>query len=273
MGQAFEELEIPRHSLVVSTKIFWGGKGVNDRGLSRKHIIEGLNESLERLQMDYVDIVFAHRPDSTVPMEEVARAFNYVIENGKAFYWGTSEWSARQIEEAHHVASKLGLIAPIADQCQYNCFHRQRFEVEYKPLYEKYKYGTTIFSPLASGLLTGKYNDGIPEGSRFAHNKDFFKNTIGSLNEQEGMAKINKVKELTELAKKEFDCSPATLALAWAAKNPHTSTVILGASKPAQLAENLKALEVLPKLTDEIYNKINTILNNDPKPEPTIQGR
>jgi len=275
IGRVIKELGYRRTDWIISTKIFFGvgRKGPNDVGLSRKHIIEGLNESLERLQMDYVDIVFAHRPDSTVPMAEVVRAFNHLINTGKAFYWATSEWSARQIEEAHHVATDLKLIAPIAEQCQYNCFKRPRFEVEYSGLYKSYGYGTTIFSALASGLLTGKYNNGIPEGSRFHHNKDFFSSTIKSLQEEEGKEKVRKVKELTIVAEQDLGCTVSQLALAWVASNPHASTIILGATKPEQLLENLKALEVLPKMTDEIYKKINAILDNEPTPEQKSHGR
>jgi len=275
VGKAIKELGHRRSDWIVTTKIFFGvgRKGPNDKGLSRKHIIEGLNESLERLQMDYVDIVFAHRPDSTVPMEETVRAFNYLIEHGKAHYWGTSEWSARQIEEAHHVASHLRLIAPVADQCQYNCFHRQRFEVEYKPLYQKYRYGTTIFSALSSGMLTGKYNNGVPKGSRFDVNSKIFSGRVEGLQKAEGLAQIEKVKKLTEIAEKDLGCSVTNLALAWAAHHPNASTVILGASKVSQIEENLKALDVLPKITHEIYKKINAVLDNEPQHEPQWEGR
>jgi len=274
IGKAIKELGYRRTDWIVTTKIFFGvgRKGPNDKGLSRKHIIEGTNESLERLQMDYVDVLFAHRPDKTVPMEEIVRAFNYCIDHGKAHYWGTSEWSARQIEEAHHVASRLNLVAPIAEQCQYNCFHRQRFEVEYRPLFDKYRYGTTIFSALASGMLTGKYNNGVPKGSRFDTNPHFFKNKVEGLKQAEGLQQIEKVKSLTEIAK-ELDCSVASLALAWAAHNPHSSTIILGASKVEQLEENLKALDVLPKISHDIYQRINKILDNEPTPDPTFDGR
>ncbi|CAE6403130.1 unnamed protein product [Rhizoctonia solani] len=236
VGRVIEELGIRRSDLIISSKIFFGQanrKGPNDKGLSRKHVIEGMKEILERLRVDYVDIIFAHRPDPTVPMEEVVRAFNHLIDTGKAFYWGTSEWSARQVEEAYHVAAKLNLIAPIAEQVQYNCFHRQRFESEYQYLYEKYGYGTTIWSPLASGILTGKYNNGIPEGK--------------------------------------LGCSVTILALAWAASHPNASTVILGASNPEQLLENLKALETLKKFTPEVREKINKILDNTPAPEPNLR--
>ncbi|KAG8962630.1 hypothetical protein FRC03_003944 [Tulasnella sp. 419] len=269
IGRAIKELGYRRTDLIISTKIFFGvgRKGPNDQGLSRKHILEGMKESLTRLQMEYVDIVFAHRPDKTVPMTEIVRAFNHLIDTGKAFYWATSEWSARQIEEAYHVAADLKLIPPIADQCKYNCFHRQRFEVEYGPLFQKYKYGTTVFSPLASGLLTGKYNDGVPQDSRLAFNSTFYKDLIESLEKDDGKAKIEKIKKLTELAEQKLGCNVAQLALAWAAKNPNTSTVIIGATKPSQVLENIRALDILPKLTDEIYAQINGILDNTPTPE------
>jgi len=204
-------------------------------------------------------------------MEEIVRAFNYVIEKGFAFYWATSEWSAREIEEAHHVAEKLNLIPPIAEQCQHNMFHRERPEKEYDPLYRKYGLGTTTFSSLASGLLTGKYNDGIPEGSRFSNHSDVFKDTVSSLQNEEGKEKIRKVRELTKIAE-ELGTTMSALALAWVAKNPNTSTVILGASRPEQVLENLKAVEVLPKLTPEILEKIENILNNKPAP-PATYGR
>ncbi|CAA7264933.1 unnamed protein product [Cyclocybe aegerita] len=269
IGRVIKELGLRRTDLIISTKIFWGIRGgressPNDTGLSRKHIIEGTQECLARLQMDYVDIIFAHRPDPTVPMEEIVRTFNYVIEKGWAFYWGTSEWSGREIEEAHHVATKLGLIGPVAEQCEHNMFHRERPEAEYAPLYEKYGLGTTVWSALASGLLTGKYNDGIPQGSRFAI-EPTLKATVQSLQKPEGQEKIRKVRELSKLAKEEFNTTPTTLALAWVAKNPSTSTVILGASNPKQILDNLEALKVLPKLTPEIMEKIEKILANTPK--------
>jgi len=267
MGRVIKELGLRRTDLIITTKIFWGVRsGPNDGGLSRKHIIEGTKESLERLQLDYVDVIFAHRSDINVPMEEVVRAFNFVIEKGWALYWATSEWSAVEIEEAHHICSKLGLIAPIAEQCQHNMFHRERPEKEYDPLYKRYGLGTTVFSALASGILTGKYNDGIPDNSRLAVHAQQFKNTVRSFEEEEGKEKIRKVRELTKLAADELQASPTALALAWVAKNPNTSTVILGASSPQQLLENLKALEVLPKLTPEIMDKIEAILANKPAP-------
>lgn len=233
-------------------------------------IIEGTMESLERLGLDYVDVIFAHRPDKTVPMEEVVRAFNHVISKGQAFYWATSEWTSREIEEAFHIADKLGLDGPIAEQCKHHMLHRQRPEIEYGPLYAKYGIGTTAFSVLAGGILTGKYNDGIPKGSRFDDHKDFFKGTIDGLKKDEGQKQIDTVKKLTSFAEQELGCTVSHLALAWVAKNPNTSTVILGASKPEQITENLKALEVLPKLTPDIMQQIEIILDNKPDAEPTF---
>ncbi|KAG7100214.1 hypothetical protein E1B28_001989 [Marasmius oreades] len=270
LGRVFKELGLRRTDLVITTKLFWGVRaGPNAGGLSRKHIIEGTQESLARLQVEYVDVIFAHRCDVNVPMEEIVRAFNYVIDKGWAFYWGTSEWTAQQLEEAYHVANKLGLVGPVSEQCQHHMFHRDRAEKEYAPIYKKYHLGNTVFSPLASGLLTGKYNDGIPKGSRFDVEKDFFSSTIKALQSPEGQEKIRKVKELTKLAKEELDTTPGNLALAWVAKNPNTSTVILGATKPEQLLENLKALKVIPKLTPEIIKKIEKILDNKPESHPT----
>ncbi|KAJ7143858.1 NADP-dependent oxidoreductase domain-containing protein [Mycena epipterygia] len=268
MGRVIKELGYRRSDLVITTKLFWGLRtGPNDGGLSRKHIIEGTQDSLARLQMSYVDVIFAHRCDRNVPMEEIVRGFNYVIEKGWAFYWGTSEWTAVQIEEAHHIATKLNLIAPIAEQTQYNMFHRERHEKEYAPLYKRYGYGTTVWSPLASGMLTGKYNDGIPEGSRFA-TEAAFKNSATTLASAEGLAQINKVKELTKIAES-LDSTPTALALAWLAKNPNTSTILLGVTSPAQLLQNLEALKVLPKITDEHMEQIEEILDNKPEDFPT----
>ncbi|KAF9699877.1 hypothetical protein EKO04_002585 [Ascochyta lentis] len=265
MGNAFQSLQWPRDEYVLSTKVFFGTsrKEPNTRGLSKKHIIEGLKSSLKRLQHDYVDVVFAHRHDPDVPMKEIVEAFTQVIHMNLAYYWGTSEWSAAQIQEATEIAEKYHLIAPIVEQPQYNAFHRERFEKEYAPLYEKFQYGTTIWSPLASGLLTGKYNEGIPEDSRFATNKDFFKKTVDELKSDEGQAKIEKVKKLTKVAEK-LGASTSQLALAWAAKNPHVSTVILGASKVEQIHDNCAALKLLPKLTPEIMEEIEGILGNKP---------
>lgn len=272
MGQALKELDWPRDEYVLITKIFFGTgrKEPNTRGLSRKHVIEGLKSSLARLQTPYVDVVFAHRPDVGTPLLEIVEAFTQAIRNlNLAYYWGTSEWSAQQIAEATRLAEKHNLIAPIAEQPQYNAFHRERFEVEFKPLFDQFSYGTTIWSPLASGLLTGKYNDGIPEGSRFATNTAFFENTIKSLQTDEGKAKIEKVKKLTKIAEK-LGANTSQLALAWAASNPNVSTVILGATKIEQINDNIKALAILDKLTPEIKEEIEAVLDNKPKPTFTF---
>lgn len=275
LGRIIKELKFRRSDIIVTTKIFFGTrKGPNDTGLSRKHIIEGTKESLQRLQLDYVDIIFAHRPDPTVPIEETVRAFNFIIEKGWAFYWATSEWPAVQIEEAHHVATKLGLIPPVAEQCQHHMFHRERPEKEYAPLYKNYQYGTTVWSALAGGLLTGKYNNGIPEDSRYAVHKDDWGTWTRHLLSEEGQKEIAKVKELTNIAEKDLKCSVAQLALAWVAKvHPYTSTVILGATKPEQVIENLGAIEVLSRLTPEIMEKIEKVLDNKPTPIAPVARR
>lgn len=272
MGQALKELDWPRDEYVLITKIFFGTgrKEPNTRGLSRKHVIEGLKSSLQRLQTPYVDVVFAHRPDVGTPLLEIVEGFTQAIRNlNLAYYWGTSEWSAQQIAEATRLAEKHNLIAPIAEQPQYNAFHRERFEVEFKPLFDQFNYGTTIWSPLASGLLTGKYNDGIPSDSRFATNPAFFENTVKSLQTDEGKAKIEKVKKLTKIAEK-LGGNTTQLALAWAASNPNVSTVILGATKIEQINDNIKALDLLDKLTPEVKEEIEAVLDNKPKPTATF---
>lgn len=272
MGTALKELDWPRDEYVLITKVFFGTgrKEPNTRGLSRKHVIEGLKSSLQRLQTPYVDVVFAHRPDVGTPLLEIVEGFTQAIRNlNLAYYWGTSEWSAQQIAEATRLAEKHNLIAPIAEQPQYNAFHRERFEVEFKPLFDQFNYGTTIWSPLASGLLTGKYNDGIPEGSRFATNKEFFENTVKSLQTDEGKAKIEKVKKLTKIAER-LGGNTSQLALAWAASNPNVSTVILGATKIEQINDNIKALALLDKLTPEVKEEIEAVLDNKPKPTATF---
>jgi voltage-dependent potassium channel beta subunit len=258
MGNVIKKLGWRRESIVVSTKIFWGGEGPNDTGLSHKHVIEGVNNALRRLQLDYVDLVFCHRPDPNTPIEETVRAMDIVIKQGKAFYWGTSEWSAAEIMRADAVARQYGLTPPSMEQPQYNMFARERFEKEYAPLYRDLGYGTTIFSPLASGLLTGKYNEGIPTGSRAS--------LEGYEWVQRGITpeRIEKVKQLQPIAS-EFGCSLAQLALAWCLKNPNVSTVITGASRRSQVTENMGALDVVPKLTSEVMEHIEGILGNKPE--------
>jgi len=258
MGNVIKQLGWRRESIVVSTKIFWGGDGPNDTGLSHKHIIEGMNNALRRLQLDYVDLVFCHRPDPNTPIEETVRAMDIVIKQGKAFYWGTSEWSAAEIMRADAVARQYNLTPPSMEQPQYNMFTRDRFEKEYAPLYSELGYGTTIWSPLASGLLTGKYNQGIPAGSRAAmKGYEWLKEGITP-------EKIDKVKQLQPIAE-ELGGTLAQLGLAWCLANPNVSTVITGASRAEQVTENMKALEIAPKLTPEILEKIDGVLGNKPE--------
>ena len=264
MGRVIKRAGFKRSDLVLSTKIFWGGAGVNDRGLSRKHIVEGTDAALERLQTDYVDLIYCHRPDPRTPIEETVRAMNTIIESGRAFYWGTSEWSASQLMEAHGIARERGLIGPLMEQPQYNMFHRDRVEREYAPLYESIGLGLTIWSPLASGLLTGKYNEGIPPGTRatlpgyeFLH-KRFV--------DDEASRRIEKVRRLQPIAQL-LGCSLAQLAIAWTIKNPHVSTTILGATKVSQLTENLGALEVAARITPSEMEQIEAVLQNRPAQE------
>lgn len=264
MGNIIKKAGWKRSDLVISTKIFWGGEGVNDNGLSRKHILEGINASLKRLQMDYVDLIFCHRPDIHTPIEETVWAMNLVLQQGKAFYWGTSEWSAAQIMEAVAVARREHLIPPLMEQPEYNMFHRERVEGEYAPLYRSIGLGTTIWSPLASGLLTGKYNNGIPEGTRISlPGYEWLRKRFEG---DEFMRKIEVVKKLAVIAE-DLGCTLPQLALAWCLKNPNVSTAITGASRPQQVTENIAALEVVPLLTTEIMEKIETILDNKPKEE------
>jgi voltage-dependent potassium channel beta subunit len=262
MGKAIQRAGWKRSDLVISTKIFWGGDGVNDRGLSRKHIVEGLIASLVRLQLDYVDLIFCHRPDIHTPIEETVRAMNHVIDQGKAFYWGTSEWSAVQIMEAYHVARREHLIPPLMEQCEYNMLHRDRFEKEYARLYDEIGLGTTIWSPLASGLLTGKYNAGMPEGTRAS--LPGYEWLREDLEREETKRNIEKIRQLMPIAQ-ELECTLAQLALAWCLKNPNVSTVITGASKVSQIEENLKALDITPRLMGDVMARIETVLQNKPE--------
>jgi voltage-dependent potassium channel beta subunit len=259
MGNVIKKLGWRRESIVVSTKIFWGGKGPNDEGLSHKHTVEGVNRSLRRLQMEYVDLLFCHRPDPNTPIEETVRAMDIVIKQGKAFYWGTSEWSAAEVMRADGLARQYGLTPPAMEQPQYNMLHRERFEREYAPLFRDLGYGTTIWSPLASGVLTGKYNQGIPEGSRLAVETHEWLRQSALRPER-----IEKVRQLEPLAG-ELGCTMAQMALAWCLRNPYVSTVITGATRPEQVAENVKALDVLPRLTDDVMARIDDILGNKPK--------
>jgi voltage-dependent potassium channel beta subunit len=259
MGNVLKKVGWTREDYVISTKIFWGGKGVNRSGLSHKHLIEGVNNALRRFQQEYVDLVFCHRPDPETPIEETVRAMDIIIKSGKAFYWGTSEWSAADIMKADSIARQYNLTPPSMEQPEYNMFHRERFEIEYAPLYKELGYGTTIWSPLASGLLTGKYNNGIPQDSRAALKG--YEWLQGHVITPE---RIEKVKQLLPIAE-ELGSSLAQLALAWCLKNPNVSTVITGASRPEQVTENMKALAVAEKITPDIMERIEGILQNKPK--------
>jgi voltage-dependent potassium channel beta subunit len=266
LGKAFKELGVQREKVVVSTKIFRIGEDPNDGFLSRKHIIEGIKNSLKRLELDYVDVVFCHRPDMNTPLEETCRAMNWVIDNGYAFYWGTSEWSASLIMEAYKICEKLNLIPPIVEQSHYNMMTRERLENEYRDLFKKYKMGTTIWSPLESGVLTGKYINEIPDDSRYKRNNDGAPMAIQEyLNKKKDWDE--KLLKLKDIAENKLNCSLAQLALAWVIANPDCSTTILGASKTSQLEENIKAVEISKKLDKNLMVEIEKILDNVPKGE------
>ncbi len=252
MGEILKDFK--REDLVVSTKIFWGGKGPNQTGLSAKHVIEGTKASLRRLQLDYADIIFCHRADPKTPIEETVRAFDYLIRSGLILYWGTSEWKKSQIEEACEVALKMNATPPTAEQPEYNMFHRERVEKEYLSLYSQYGIGLTVWSPLDSGILTGKYNQGVPSDSRLAKHPE--------LADRLNSKKIAKVKAL-ESVSKDVGCTLAQLALAWCLKNNNVSTVITGATNQKQLVDNLQAIEVKHRLMEEEMERIDTILKND----------
>ena len=269
MGNILKKTGWKRSDLIISTKLFWGGSGPNDTGLSRKHILEGTDAALKRLQLNYVDLIFCHRADFHTPVEETVRAMNHVINQGKALYWGTSEWPAERILEAYDIARREKLIPPLMEQPEYNMFRREKIEKEFLPLYEKFKLGTTIWSPLASGVLTGKYNNGMPDSTRLSlQSYEWLKNNIFS---EEGLRKIEKVKKLEPLAK-EIGTTLPEMGLAWCLKNKNVSTVITGASKPEQVKQNMKALDAVPKLTDDVMKKIEEIIQTKPKPEYDWRG-
>ena len=264
IGRNIKKAGWRRSDLVLSTKIFWGGSGPNDKGLSRKHLLEGTEKSLKRLQTDYVDLIYCHRPDLETPIEETVWAMNHIINQGKALYWGTSEWSAMQILEACHIARREHLIPPAMEQPEYHMFHRQKVEKDFLPLYDQFGLGTTIYSPLWAGFLTGKYINGIPENSRVTLKGHQWRKDV--FFSEDGMEKLEKVKKMSLIAN-ELGISMANLALAWVLKNPHVSSAITGASKPQQLKENLKALAAVEKLNADVLNEIETILDNKPQPD------
>jgi len=255
MGAALKKLGWRRGSYLITTKIYWGlFDGVNEKStLNRKRLIEGINGSLERLQMDYVDVLYCHRPDKNTPIEETVWAMHNIIEWGKAMYWGTSEWSAAEIVEAIAIAERHHLHKPVTEQPEYNLFERKRFSGEYVRFYKEHGYGSTTWSPLATGLLSGKYNTGIPEDSRAGVMKTDW--LTAAVTDQE---KLAKVKALEPIAK-ELGCTLSQLSLAWCLKNPFVSTVITGASRVEQVHENMKASDVVDKITPEIMERIDVI--------------
>jgi voltage-dependent potassium channel beta subunit len=259
MGSALRTLGWRRDSYCVSSKVFWGGKLPTQKGLSRKHVVDCCNNALERLQVEYLDLYFCHRPDLDTPLEETVRAMGDLVAQGKVLYWGTSMWRADEIAQAHGIARDLGLAPPTMEQPEYNLFARRKVE-----LYDALGLGTTIWSPLASGLLTGKYDGGVPAGSRMAL-PEYKWLREESLDSATGRANLAKARELGVLAR-ELGCSLAQLSIAWCALNPRVSTVILGATKSAQLAENLMALDALPKLSSAVVARIEAIVANKPEP-------
>ncbi len=262
MGRILKKKNWDRTSYVVSSKAFWGWRGKenkpNQTGLSRKHLTEACHEALQRLQLDYLDLYYCHRPDKNMPIEEVVWTMHNLILQGKILYWGTSEWSGVEIMEAHRVAHQYGLIAPVVEQPQYNLFERNKIENEFLMVFKTVGMGTTIWSPLASGLLSGKYNDGIPEGSRFGLTGFDWLKDRWMKDEM-----LNKVRSLAGLAK-ELGISMAELSIAWCIKNPNVTTAILGATRKEQLLENLKAIDAMEKLDDIVIQRIEDIVQNKP---------
>ncbi len=260
MGEALKKAGWPRDSYIVSSKVFYGSQTGEPRptqiGLCRKHIYEACYQAIKRLQVDYLDLFFCHRPDREVPIEETVRAMTELIHRGDVLYWGTSEWSAPEIMEAYSVARQYNLIPPTMEQPQYNLLHRYRVEQEYKRLYEVIGLGTTIFSPLATGFLTGKYNNGIPADSRA--NLPGYGWLKERLQGSAGEARLAAIRELAKIAD-ELGTTLALMALAWCLKNPNVSTVIMGASMPEQVLENLQAISVVPLLTDEVMTRIDAV--------------
>jgi voltage-dependent potassium channel beta subunit len=261
MGRVLKTKNWDRTSYVLSSKVFFGSRKnpkPNQTGLSRKHVVEACHEALERLGTDYLDLFFCHRPDPQTPIEEVVWTMHNLVQQGKILYWGTSQWSGAEILEAHRVAQQYCLIGPVMEQPQYNMFERYKVEMDYIPVYNNVGLGTTIWSPLAAGFLTGKYNDGVPADSRLAIEGFEWLKTRWLQDE-----KIAKVKKLAELAK-ELGVSLAALAIAWTIANPRVTTAILGATRAHQLTDNLKAVDVLKQLTPEVMAKIEDILQNKP---------
>jgi voltage-dependent potassium channel beta subunit len=259
MGKILKRCGWPRDTFVVSSKVFWGGDLPNQEGLSRKHVVEACHAALRRLQVDYLDLYFCHRPDPDTPIEETVRAMGDLVAQGKVLYWGTSEWSAEAIREANRTARELHLAPPTMEQPQYNMFHRQNVEHTLAPLFREIGLGTTIWSPLASGLLTGKYNEGDPGDTRISlPNYSWLREQFES---DETRRRLAKVKQLATVAK-DLGTTLPQLALAWCLKNPNVSSVITGASKPEQVRENMKAVQIVDRLDGAVMNRIDEILRS-----------
>ncbi|XP_068164162.1 voltage-gated potassium channel subunit beta-3-like isoform X1 [Antennarius striatus] len=262
LGNILKKKAWRRSSYVVTTKIYWGGQAETERGLSRKHIIEGLRGSLHRLQLDYVDVVFANRSDINTPMEEIVRAMTFVIDQGLAMYWGTSRWNAVEIMEAYSIARQFNLVPPVCEQAEYHYFQREKVELLLPELYHKIGVGTMTWSPLACGLLTGKYNEGVPDGSRATiKGYDWLKDR---LNSDEGKKQLNQIKELHLLADR-MKCTAAQLAIAWCLRGEAVGSVLLGVSNTEQLLENLGSIRVLSQLTPPLITEMDTLLGNKPR--------
>ncbi len=266
MGEALKKAGWRRDSYIISSKVMFGSidsPQPTQRGLNRKHILEACHQAMERLQVDYLDLYFCHRPDPETPIEETVRAMTELIYRGLILYWGTSEWSAQQLMEAYTAARQFNLIPPTMEQPQYNMFHRSRFEVEYGRLYEEIGLGTTIWSPLASGILTGKYNDGLPDNTRASlPGYEWLREIFES---EKGQQRIAKTRQLSKIAE-ELGTTMARLAIAWCLKNPNVSTVITGASRVEQVHDNMNALEVAALLTEDVLEAIELVLDNKPEP-------
>jgi voltage-dependent potassium channel beta subunit len=263
MGEILKKKNWSRDSYAVSSKVFFGVTGADSkptqRGLHRKHVVEACHQAMERLKVDYLDLYFCHRPDKNVPIEETVWTMHNLIQQGKILYWGTSEWSAQEIMEAHMFAKQNHLIGPVMEQPQYNMLERHKIEVEFAQIYKTVGLGTTIWSPLASGVLTGKYNDRFPTDTRLAiEGLEWLKDRALA---ESNLAKVRKLSVFA----KEINLTLPVLAIAWCLKNENVSTVILGASKTSQLTENFKALEAKKQLTDEVMQKIEEIMSNKPK--------
>jgi len=260
MGRALKKLGIERDTYCISSKVFWGGERPTQRGLSHKHIIDACHSALKRMQVDYLDLYFCHRPDPGTPIEETLRAMHTLVMQGKICYWGTSEWSANELKDAYELSDRLNLTPPTMEQPEYNLFHREKVENDYKDLFKNNGLGSTIWSPLSSGILTGKYKNGIPKRSRpNLAGYEWLKDRFGS---NEYQLRIEKAKMLEDVAK-DAGMPLTNLALGWCLQNPNVSTVILGASNVGQLKENLKTMDHVASFSDDLMTRIESIVQKN----------